>query len=153
MSKIFIALSILLLLVVFALALSFWFAPRSHNAKMGAELVVGERRYRVEVVRDMAGQARGLSGRTSLASGAGMPFVFNEASTRAFWMSGMLFSLDIIWIRDGRVVGFVRDAPPPQGGLPQTFYSNEPADMVLELVAGSVQKDGIAIGDAVELIQ
>ena len=153
MSKIFIGLSILVLLVVFALVFSSWFSPRTQNEQSKAELLVGEHRYHVEVVRDMAGQARGLSGRTGLDEDSGMLFVFKGAATRAFWMQGMLFPIDIMWIRDGRVVGFVRDAPMPTGGVPPTFYSNEPADMVLELMAGSVQKDSIAIGDIVQLIQ
>lgn len=153
MSKIVIVLSLCFLTFMFAFIYSLFVGPRNTKDVIYETLRVGVHEYRVMVARDLISQARGLSGQPGLPEKTGMLFVFPEAATRAFWMSEMLFAIDIIWIRDGRIVGFVEDAPAPQGGRPATFYSNEPADMVLELEAGSVHRDGLKVGDAVKLVQ
>ena len=153
MSKVFVALSLCLMALMLVYFCSLFVAPRAHNGEVTDTVRVGSHQYHVIVARDVISQARGLSGRPGLPEKTGMLFIFREAATRAFWMSEMLFSIDIIWIRDGRIIGFVADAPAPQGERPATFYSPEPADMVLELEAGSVKRDGLAAGDEVKLVQ
>src|SRR3989338_662243 len=61
----------------------------------------------VELAVTPAQRERGLSGRDRLEPRSGMLFVFEDDGVRGFWMKGMTFPIDIIWIDDERVVGFV----------------------------------------------
>ena len=107
-----------------------------------------------EVARTAEEQRRGLGGRDGLAPGTGMLFPYTEARRMAFWMKGMRFDIDIVWIREGRIVDFSRFVPAPRAGasimdaLP-TVEPKEPADTVLEVVAGTVNARGWQVGDAV----
>ena len=116
-----------------------------------ATLKIGEEEFQIEVAKDNASRSRGLSGREYLASGQGMLFIFDTAGNHSFWMKGMKFPLDIVWIRDNRVIGFTENIPTSNKLLPPAYYPPEPADRVLELNAGSVQKYNLQVGDLVEL--
>jgi uncharacterized membrane protein (UPF0127 family) len=105
----------------------------------------------VEVARIETEKVRGLSGRDRLAPARGMLFVFEAPARPLIWMQGMRFPLDILWIRDGRVVDFVRGAQAPgPGEAPQEFAPRQDIQYVLEVAAGFVDRHGIAVGDQVE---
>lgn len=97
-------------------------------------------------------QILGLSGRSSLCALCGMVFVFRQAQIQNFWMKEMKFPLDMIFIRDHKVVEIVENVPvkKPAGETPRV-RSQEPADMVLEVNAGFVVKNHVALGDEVKL--
>lgn len=111
-------------------------------------------RIDAEIARTDAEQARGLGGRDGLVPGAGMVFPYAEPSRRAFWMKDMRFDIDIVWIREGRIIDVSRFVPAPRAqpslldDLP-TFEPREPADTVLEVVAGTANARGWQIGDSV----
>jgi len=96
----------------------------------------------------------GLGGRDGLAPDHGMLFPYPVADRYAFWMKGMRFDIDIVWIRGERVVSLSERAPHPQGpgvddaALPE-FRPTEPADRVLEVEAGTAARLGWRPGDAV----
>jgi uncharacterized protein len=106
---------------------------------------VGGARVKAEVARDAAARRRGLSGRARLGEGRGMLFVFGERAPRTFWMKGMRFPLDIIWIARGRVTGIARDTPVPSGE-PPLYPSGEPVDRVLEVPAGWATRHRVGAG-------
>jgi len=111
---------------------------------------VGNASVRAEIADDEASRERGLSGRERLAAGEGMLFLLSDDSP-SFWMKGMRFPLDIVWIRDGRVVDVTADVPPPRGSnapLP-TYSPDRPADRALEVNAGWAADHGIGRGDVV----
>lgn len=71
-------------------------------------------------------------------------------------MNGMRFSLDILWLRDGRVVDGVTLEPPrqkPDGTMtdPAIYESSEPANQILEVQAGFARAQGIGIGTVLQL--
>ena len=107
-----------------------------------------------EVARSASEQTRGLSGRPGLAPNAGMVFPYTAAGRLGFWMKEMRFDLDLVWIRDGRIVDISHFVPAPRTGasmlddLP-TFRPGEPADTVLEVVAGTAKVRGWEPGDSV----
>ncbi len=142
------------MLLVAAFLAAYWSGSlRAEKNSTGALVKIGATEYRVEVVESLTAKAQGLSGRESLAPGNGMLFVFSSPSTQSFWMHGMKFSIDIIWIRAGRVVGVVAEAPVPSGVSTPTFTSPGPVDLVLELPAGTVAADEISVGDKVEIVR
>ena len=104
----------------------------------------------VEVVRTAEAQARGLSGRSSLKKGRGMVFFYDEAQPRPFWMKGMLIPIDIVWVRDGRIVAIEAVIPPPSPNAPLAVFSHL-ADLVLEVPAGYAHEMGIRVGQAVRV--
>ena len=122
-------------------------AGRGH-VRFGDRVVV-----RIEVARTEVEKIRGLSGREGLAPGEGMLFVYEEPARPAMWMRGMRFSLDILWIRDGRVVDLVTNVmPPPPGETPRIFSSREEARYVLEVPAGFVERYGIVLNERVQIL-
>lgn len=109
--------------------------------------------FKIEVADTAYLRSRGLSGRESLPEDAGMLFVFGSSSAQTFWMKGMRFPLDIIWIRNDRIVGIEKNVPPesdtPVLGL-KLYSSPEPVDKVLEINAGLSERYGFEVGDRVE---
>jgi len=116
--------------------------------------VIGRGRWQVEIADDGWERTKGLAGRPSLAKDRGMLFIFQEPARYNFWMKGMRFPLDIVWIRsvsqeEGVVVNITEKAPSLK--LFRTLYYSpkEPADWVLEINAGQVRQWGINVGDRV----
>lgn len=104
--------------------------------------------FSVEIADTPARQAQGLSGRPTLGDREGLLFVFPQAGLYNFWMKDMLFPLDLIWIGDDRrIVDITEDARPES--FPKTFTSRVPARYVLEVPAGTVQRENFMIGDPV----
>ena len=118
-----------------------------------AVLCVNEARINVLVADTPQERAAGLSGYPGLPENAGMLFVFPEPRQPSFWMKGMEFSLDLVWIRDGIVVQIDASVPPspkdtPDDQLPR-YQPTEPITHVLELAAGSAAHYGITVGDRI----
>jgi len=112
---------------------------------------IGGKTFKVEVVKDPWEQAQGLSGRKSLAENRGMLFVFPQEDYQQFWMKGMDFSLDIIWINQGKIVDLKEKAPIPTTHYLEQYRPEAPAKYVLEINAGLAEKYGLKVGDTVEL--
>ncbi len=101
--------------------------------------------YKVKVADEPIEQGKGLSGTDKIADDEGMWFVFEEAGMRSFWMKGMKFDIDIVWISKGEVIGVDRasyDRPY------RTLVSPSKVDRVLEVK----QNSGIMVGDKVEVL-
>lgn len=119
-----------------------------------AEVAVRGRTFTVEVADTPAKRELGLGKRDSLPRDRGMLFPFGEARRWVFWMKGMRFPIDIVWIRDGRVVDIHRDVPVPASRALKdlkTVSPVEPADTVLELNAGVAAEIGLQPGDGIVL--
>ena len=104
------------------------------------EINIGESVIMTEVVETAADQRRGLGYRDSLGQNKGMLFVYDKPGVRSFWMKGMRFAIDIIWIRLGKIVLIEKNVQPPpllkkESSL-KTYGRSVLADMVLEVSAG-----------------
>ena len=61
--------------------------------------------FSVELAKTAAEQQKGLMNRKSLATNAGMLFIFNSPGKYPFWMKNTKISLDIIWLdAKGKVI-------------------------------------------------
>ncbi len=118
-----------------------------------AVLCINEARINVLVADTPQERAAGLSGYPGLPEDAGMLFVFPEPRQPSFWMPGMKFALDLIWIRDGTVVQIDTAVLPPPKDTPDDqlprYHPTEPITHVLELAAGSAARYGITVGDRI----
>ncbi len=106
----------------------------------------------VDIANTQQMRAQGLAGVVGLSDSYGMVFVFDQATTHAFWMKGMLEPIDIIWIRDGRIIGTHTHVQPELGvadvDLAQ-YQSPGVVDLVLEVRAGLFEESGWQVGDQV----
>jgi len=104
----------------------------------------------VEVADSAISRLKGLSGRQSLDEKSGMLFVFDKPAIYSFWMPFMKFSIDIIWINNGKVVDISLNVPDDFNPInPAVYKPSEPVQYVLEVNAGFAEKENIKIGDAV----
>lgn len=110
---------------------------------------VGKTVFSVEVADTAMSRMKGLSGHAPLGVKEGMLFVFPRPSSGAFWMQGMLFPLDFVWVNNGKVVGVTEDARPMKETGYRLYPPPQPVDRVLELNAGAVRKFKIKKGDMV----
>jgi uncharacterized membrane protein (UPF0127 family) len=108
-------------------------------------VVLGERSILAELAASPRQQEAGLSGRSGLADGNGMLFVFEPPKNVGFWMKGMRFPLDIIYADDdGIVMNIHSDVSPAT--YPRAFHSVAPAKYALEVPAGFATVYHIGIG-------
>lgn len=123
-------------------------APAASTLQRGEVVIDGRIKIGVEVARSPQAQAKGLGARLSLKKGRGMIFPYDAPAHRAFWMKGMLISLDILWIVGGKIVAIETNIPSPSPKTAPAIYSHL-ADLVLEVQAGYVEEMGIRVGQSV----
>jgi uncharacterized membrane protein (UPF0127 family) len=103
--------------------------------------------FAVELATTPEEQAKGLMFRRSLPEGQGMLFDFHQEQPTSFWMKNTYISLDMIFIRaDGRILRIAENTVPRSEAL---VPSGGPVRGVLEVIAGTSKKLGIAPGDRV----
>jgi uncharacterized protein len=103
--------------------------------------------FTVELAVTDEERQKGLMFRRSLAESQGMIFDFKRDQEVSMWMRNTFVSLDMIFIRsDGRIL---RIAENTQTESDRIIPSGGPVRAVLEVVAGTAKKFGIAPGDRV----
>lgn len=117
------------------------------------ELIIGEKRIKVEVVNTPSSITQGLSGRSAIGS-EGMLFMFAEKRVPQFWMKEMQFDLDLVWISDNKIVGITKNVPHPSPETPLAelplYAPPEAVNWVLEIPAGKANEWLLQQGDRVE---
>ncbi len=141
----FVVLTIVLILSI----LVFFIVKNQMDKPEIKNLQIGDKHYQVEIVRSEKDQIKGLSDRNSLEDIDGMLFVYDDSRIRSFWMEGMRFDLDIIWIRNSKIIGFTENISYQDQG--KSYKLPEKCDMVLELKSGRVKNDDLKIGNKVEI--
>jgi uncharacterized protein len=107
----------------------------------------GKHIFGVEMAVTPEEQARGLMFRRELPERQGMLFDFKREQPTSFWMKNTYISLDMIFIRaDGRILSIAENTVPLSEEL---VSSGGPVRAVLEVIAGTSKKLGIAAGDRV----
>ncbi len=109
--------------------------------------------FKLTLAQTQEEQEIGLSGKKTLAKDEGMLFVFEKVSYYPFWMKNMLMPIDIIYIRENKIITIIKNAPAPKSPtetLP-VYSPTEPVDMVLEINAGLSDEYDFKNGDEVSL--
>lgn len=116
------------------------------NAEMSIETTEGVRHgFRIELAETSRQQQQGLMFRRSLASDAGMLFIYRPRQRVSMWMKNTVIPLDMLFIaEDGRIVKIVERTVPLSL---TTISSDRPVRAVLELNGGTVSRLGISTGD------
>lgn len=103
--------------------------------------------FSVEVATTDAERAQGLMHRKELPEGTGMLFDFKRDEPVAMWMKNTYVPLDMIFITaDGRIHRIAENTTPMSERI---IPSGGPVRGVLEVVAGTAKKLGIAPGDRI----
>src|SRR3989338_726742 len=148
-AKVFWILPFIILILV-----SVWWLKNNIYIDRYPMIEIDGRSFVVAVADEPAELQRGLSGQEAQRM---MLFVFPDSQQRSFWMQDMLYSIDIVWLDQGRVVAVDSDLPLPGEAADQDlprFISPQPVDMVLEIPVDFRRESGINIerGDTIMII-
>lgn len=102
--------------------------------------------YSLEIANTPETRNLGLGGRKTLNQSRGMLFVFDTPAVQCFWMKGMFFSIDIIWLNSAKEVTHIEPNLSPNT-FPQTYCPQTPAKYVIELNSGEAARASIGVGD------
>jgi uncharacterized membrane protein (UPF0127 family) len=135
------------LVAILALA---WLAPSARGVEQQTLEIAsktGVHVFAVELAVTDEERSRGLMFRRSVPEGQGMLFDFKRDQDISMWMKNTYVSLDMIFIRgDGRILRIAENTEPESERI---ISSGGPVRAVLEVVAGTARKYGIAPGDRV----
>jgi len=137
--------SFMLLFVGFLLIV----APAQSAGQQTVEIATktGVHAFSVEIADTEPEREKGLMFRKDLPEGHGMLFDFHREQEVGFWMQNTYIPLDMIFIRgDGRILRIAENTEPLSTRI---IPSNGPVRAVLEVIAGTARKYGIAPGDRV----
>ena len=121
----------------------------------GPYITIGDATFAAEISDTPELRSKGLGERDSLPEQTGMLFVFPNGQASSFWMFGMRFPLDFVWIAEDCTVADltenVQHYPPdtPSSEL-EIINPASPAAYTFEINAGEVAQFGIEIGDSVQ---
>lgn len=110
----------------------------------------------LEVAQTPNQQALGLMYRPTLASDRGMLFIFDPPQIVSFYMKNVLIPLDIIFLRDGKVLEIAANVPPCTTEPCPLYFPTvasaqgiEPVhvDQVIELRGSRAAELGLQVGD------
>lgn len=109
----------------------------------------------IEIADNQEKRSKGLSDREFLATDSGMLFIFDKSDKRSFWMKGMKFPLDIIWINEDVIAEITQNVPIPSSGQTEEsllkYSSVDGTNKVLEVNAGFTSDHNIKVGDKIEV--
>jgi uncharacterized protein len=138
--------------IVLGAALAVWafLGAGAKAASIGTLEIVtktGVHVFSVEMATTEKEKETGLMYRKELPDGKGMLFDFSPEQQISMWMKNTYISLDMIFIRaDGRILRIAENTEPESTRI---ISSGGLAKGVLEVIAGTARKYGIAPGDRV----
>jgi uncharacterized membrane protein (UPF0127 family) len=136
--------------IAIAAAVALWVGAGAQAASIQPLEIVtksGVQVFAVELATTEQEKETGLMYRKELADGKGMLFDFSPEQQVSMWMKNTFISLDMIFIRaDGRILRIAENTEPQSTRI---IASGGLAKGVLEVIAGTAKKYGIAPGDRV----
>lgn len=119
------------------------------KSKNNVALINGHK-IKLRVADDNKERWQGLSGVASLSKDEGMLFVFPDYRKRVFVMRNMLIPLDIIFIKDNKIIDIYKNLPPEGENYKERYSSSLPVNYVLEINAGESDYFKIKVGDEIK---
>jgi uncharacterized membrane protein (UPF0127 family) len=122
------------------LALLFAWVSQTHAFEIcpsdqAQRIHIGAQTFNVKVAASPKESERGLSGRSALAADSGMWFVLPTPDWHGFWMQGMNFPIDLVWVSPARQVLGVITLQPCAGEYCRIHTPPSPVAYVLEINA------------------
>ena len=141
----------IIILLIFTAIFGTYAFQRAEKTIGEDKVVINGTEFFVTIADSKEEYIRGLSGVSGLRENEGMLFLFDKPDRYGFWMKDMLFSIDIIWIAKGQIIGIEESLEPVKTGIPPLYYPETPVDMVLEIKSGTAVKRLMRVGDKVEV--
>ncbi len=142
------------IILIAVIALGFTLIQKGGILGKKTTVTFGKEKLTLDVADTEKKRQLGLSSRRSLGKNDGMLFVFPTSDYPTFWMKGMSFPIDIIFLNEKKVVTIYKIVPAPKSTseTPTTTYApSSPSDRVIELKAGRVDELGIKTGDSISI--
>jgi len=157
----FIIIALILVVVVVIAIVSGKEAKKPATAKLAASspcgvyrndhaVIISGQAFEAEIPNSPAAYEKGLGGRPCILPNQAMLFIFKKPGQYPFWMKGMKFPIDIIWIGADHKVAAVEINEQPST-YPDKFVNQNPAQYVVELKANTASNLHINIGTPVSL--
>jgi uncharacterized membrane protein (UPF0127 family) len=124
---------------------------RGQKLPIEAKAVMGNETIELEVTRTPQQQQMGLMYRSSLPKNRGMLFSFNPPTPTRFWMKNTIIPLDMIFLRNGRIIAIFSDVPPCSADPCQSYGPASEIDQVIELAGGRAEELGLKVGDKIAI--
>jgi uncharacterized membrane protein (UPF0127 family) len=102
--------------------------PDKPKAPPREEIVIAGEKFKLEVAASPPSRARGLMERTEIDEHGGMLFIYRDVRRRSFWMKNCLVDIDL-----------------------RSYPSRRPAQFVIELEAGTIDRLKLERGQTIEL--
>ena len=147
MKKIFIIVGVL----IFVTALAF--LNYNYPDKKTPQAVINNHIFNLEIVKTGKEREIGLAKYKNIPQNFGMLFLFEKPDFHSFWMKNMKFPIDIIFIRNNRIVTIFKNAAPLKSNnefIP-IYRTQKISDTVLEINAGLSNKYNFKTGDFVKI--
>ena len=141
------------IVIIFFIALIFLMGKNDNERNIKYVKISGQS-VKVELALTPIERERGLSGRSGLKENKGMLFVFPKSGNYPFWMKGMNFPIDIIWLDEERKIIYIKKDARPEL-YPESYgpdVSKAYAKYVLEVSSGFSENNNLKVGDKVEFL-
>ena len=136
MKKMFLIIGVLILITVLA------FLNYNYPYKKTPQVAINNHIFDLEIAKTDKERETGLAKYRNIPQNFGMLFLFEKPDYYSFWMKNMKFSIDIIFIRNNKIVTIFKNASLPKSNnefLP-IYRTQQPSDTVLEINAGLSDK-------------
>lgn len=121
-----------------------------------AQIKIKNETFKVLVSDNLKHWTKGLGGRKDLGEYDGMLFVFPDTDQHVFVMRDMQFPIDIIWLKNGKIVDMAPNVPVDSTANEDElipYAARDVSDKVLEFKVGTIEKLHLKIGDKVEVVR
>lgn len=140
-------------LIITALLTTLFLAPEAEAVLPTVKL--GDTEVKLEVAASKEEIENGLMFRTSMPETQGMVFLFHPHRQVAFWMYHTLIPLDMLFIRDGKIIAICKQVPPCKSentGECPTYPTTGLVDVseVVEVNGGFCDRHGVKEGDSIQ---
>ena len=137
--------------------------PKDDEKKLPKEqIVIGDETFKLEVAADVETRAQGLMNREKIDEHGGMIFIYKRARVRSFWMKNCLVDIDLLYLDGrGRIVSMHKMKKEPARSENESvidyerrlkrYPSRRPAQFIIELQAGSIDRLKPKVGQTIEL--
>lgn len=142
-----------IILAIFAVVVVYQFNGQG-QMKTNGSVTINKHTFTVERITDPKAQEIGLTKYNSIKPTQGMLFIFDSVGSHPFWMRGMKFPIDMIFINGDTVVATYENLPAVKISDPNipTYGGDGLSDKVLEINAGLTTKYTIKKGDKVTIV-
>ena len=138
------------LAAIFLIVNNFQAPKERQEPSFGQVVFENGKSIKVEIADTEQKRNQGLSDREPIDDDFGMLFIFQEKKRHPFWMKGMRFALDFIWLDEGKIVDLHQNVEPTLNSLP-IIQPDQLIDRVLEVQAGFIADNEVKIGNKLEI--